>query len=41
MSIAQQIAHALNTDKVVLVRTAEQMYDVTVVLGPDYGERIP
>lgn len=40
MSIASQVAKTLKTDKVVLVRNTEQLYDATVVIGPDYGERI-
>jgi hypothetical protein len=40
MTIAQQIAHVLTTDKMTMVRTNEQAYDVTVVIGPDYVERI-
>ena len=40
MSIAQKIAAQLGTDKVVLIRTSEELYDVTVVLGPDFREMI-
>lgn len=40
MTIARQIARALATDHVVLIRNGEKDYDVTVVIGPDYRERI-
>jgi hypothetical protein len=40
MTIARQIAAALNTDHIVLIRKADRTYDVTVIIGPDYGERI-
>lgn len=39
-SIATQIAHALKTDKMVMIRNNDNSYDVTVVIGPDFGERI-
>jgi hypothetical protein len=39
-SIATQIARALKTDKMVMIRNNDNSYDVTVVIGPDFGERI-
>ncbi|MGA2507610.1 MAG: LytR C-terminal domain-containing protein [Chitinispirillaceae bacterium] len=40
MTIARQIARALNTDHCVLIRKEDRSCDVTVIIGPDYGERI-
>jgi hypothetical protein len=40
MSIARQVSEALGTDKLILMRTDEDLYNVTVILGPDFGERI-
>ena len=42
MTIARQVAGALGAenDKVVLMRTGDETYDVTVFVGPDYPERI-
>jgi hypothetical protein len=39
MSNARRVAKALKTDKVVLMRRGEYMYDVDVLVGPDFGER--
>lgn len=39
MTIAQLVAGALKTDRVVLVRNEERAYDVTVIIGHDYKER--
>jgi hypothetical protein len=39
-TIAAQVAEALKTDNMVLIRTQENLYDVTVIVGPDYRERI-
>lgn len=39
-SIAVQVAAALSTDKKVLIRNQETVYDVTVIIGNDYRERI-
>jgi len=39
MTLARELGKILKTDKVVLVRTAEQLYDVTVVTGPDFRDR--
>jgi hypothetical protein len=36
MGIAEQVARALRTDHLVLVRTEDQTYDVTVIIGPDF-----
>jgi hypothetical protein len=40
MSIARQIAGALSTSHVVLMRKEERAFDVTVIIGPDYEDRI-
>jgi hypothetical protein len=40
MTVARQIAKALNTDHIVLIRKDDRTYDVTVIIGPDYRERI-
>ncbi len=37
-TIAEQVAEALDTKNIVLIRTAENLYDVTVIVGPDYRE---
>jgi len=39
-SIAYQVAQVLHTDKVIKIRKNDNSYDVTVVIGPDYGEKI-
>jgi hypothetical protein len=39
-TIANQICEALATDKQIVLRDGEQMYDATVILGPDFAERI-
>jgi hypothetical protein len=39
MSIARQVAEALNTDAVLLMRTQDTAYNVTVYVGADYRER--
>ena len=39
-TVASQISKSLNTDKMVLIRNIEKLYDVTVFVGPDFGERI-
>lgn len=39
-AVATQVAAALKTDKIVLMRNNENLYDVTVFIGPDFGERI-
>ena len=41
MTIARQVASALATDRCVLMRTNDSTYNVTVIVGPDYAERIP
>lgn len=38
--IANQVAQVLRTDKVVKIRNNDNSFDVTVVIGPDYGEKI-
>jgi hypothetical protein len=40
MAIARQIAQALSTSHMVLMRKEDRPYDVTVIIGPDYEERI-
>jgi hypothetical protein len=40
MSLANGIEKLLKTGKVVLIRNGDSMYDVTVVAGPDFEERI-
>jgi hypothetical protein len=40
MAVARQIARALKTDHLVLIRKEDRTYDATVIIGPDYGERI-
>jgi hypothetical protein len=40
MTIARQIAATLSTDRVVLMRKEDRAYDVTVILGSDFEERI-
>lgn len=40
MSVAKKIASVLQTDKVILIRTNEQIYDVTVIIGPEFGEKV-
>jgi hypothetical protein len=40
MSLANEVEKILKTGKVVLMRNNEQLYDVTVIVGPDYAERI-
>jgi hypothetical protein len=39
-SIANQVAKILKTDKLVKIRDNDNSFDVTVVIGPDYGEKI-
>jgi len=39
MSVARQVAEALGTDKIQLIRTGDETYDVTVFIGPDFPER--
>lgn len=39
-SIAEQVARALATDKVIVLRTADETYDATVFVGADFSERI-
>ena len=38
-AIARQVAQALGTDKLSLVRTSDEPYDATVFVGPDFLER--
>ena len=40
MHNARRVAAALSTDKVIMLRTGEELYDVVVYIGADYEERI-
>jgi hypothetical protein len=40
MGLANELEKFLKTGKVVLIRNGDQLYDVTVVAGPDFEERI-
>jgi hypothetical protein len=40
MGLAKGIGKLLKTDKVILKRDESSMYDVTVIVGPDFEERI-
>jgi hypothetical protein len=40
MTIAQKVAAALHTDHFVLMRNEDPAYEVTVIIGRDYKERI-
>ncbi|MBN1128484.1 MAG: LytR C-terminal domain-containing protein [Chitinispirillaceae bacterium] len=40
MTVARQIAGTLTTDRCILLRTGDTTYNVTVIIGPDYEERI-
>jgi hypothetical protein len=40
MQVARQVASVLKTDHVILLRNGIDLYDVTVIIGPDYSERI-
>ncbi len=40
MAIAQKVSAALNTDKLIQIRTEEDQYNVSIFIGPDYGELI-
>jgi hypothetical protein len=39
-AIARLVANSLGTDKITLIRTSDDTYDVTVFVGPDFSERI-
>jgi hypothetical protein len=39
-TVASQVASSLNTDKMIVIRNNDKMHDVTVIIGPDFGERI-
>ncbi|MBD3392489.1 MAG: hypothetical protein GF418_10430 [Chitinivibrionales bacterium] len=40
MTIARRVSEALSTDKLILLRDGGDVYDVTVILGPDFDGRI-
>ena len=37
MNVARKVADALHTGKVILLRSGDDLYDVTVFIGPDFG----
>ena len=39
-TIATQVAEVLDSKNMVLIKTKENLYDVTVIVGPDYRERL-
>ncbi len=39
-TVASQVASSLDTDKMIIIRNNDKMHDVTVIIGPDFGERI-
>ena len=40
MSVAREVAEALHTDRVILLRIPDTHYDVTIILGNDWQELI-
>lgn len=40
MTIAKQVAEVFNTNRCILIRNEDLPYDVTVIIGRDYKERI-
>lgn len=40
MTVAHKVAGTLKTDRCILLRNQDTTYNVTVIIGPDYGERI-
>lgn len=40
MTIAKQVAEVLKTNQCFLVRNEDQVYDVTVIIGHDFKERL-
>jgi hypothetical protein len=40
MTIAKQVAQALSTDKIVMMRDGDDTYDAAVIIGPDFGEKL-
>ncbi|MFP4415724.1 MAG: LytR C-terminal domain-containing protein [Fibrobacterota bacterium] len=40
MTVANKVADALDTDKVILLRDENGLYDVTIFLGADFGDII-
>lgn len=41
MRNAEKVAKALSTERAILLRTEESLYDVVVYVGADFKERIP
>lgn len=39
-STAEQVCAVLNTDKLIILRTGEELYNVSVFIGSDFGELI-
>lgn len=39
-TVASQVAFSLKTNKMIIIRNNDQLHDVTVIIGPDFGERI-
>ena len=40
ITTAKQVCDALNTDKLIILRTGEELYNVSVFIGSDFGELI-
>ncbi len=40
MTTAEQVCTALNTEKLIILRNNEELYNVSVIIGPDFGELI-
>jgi len=40
MTTAEKVCTALNTDKLILLRTGEEFYNVSIFIGSDFGELI-
>ena len=38
MEIAERVSAALKTDKLIQIRTDEEQYNVSIFIGPDYGD---
>ncbi|MBD3241195.1 MAG: hypothetical protein GF331_11465, partial [Chitinivibrionales bacterium] len=38
---AERVAQVLSTDRTIMLRTEESLYDVVVYVGADFRERIP
>jgi len=40
ITTAKQVSTALNTDKLICIRTGEELYNVIIFVGTDFGELI-